>query len=100
MVGGDCRRQILPFDAGIAGRRADYLQRAGRLASTVGLRRQLIELDPPRRTHHRLELARALAVEDRSAAKSAVLALLEEMPHYWQAQKLLLDIVETEAEAQ
>ena len=54
-------------------------------------------LDTARRTQHRLRLARILAdTREAAAAKRELVVLLEELPHYWDAQRLLLEIVEGE----
>lgn len=56
---------------------------------------KLLVLDKTHELDHRLEHARLLArAGDRAPAKAETLLLLERMPHYWEAQQLLLEIVE------
>ena len=91
-------RQVIPFNLEVAALQADYLDRADNFAAAARLRRQLIDLDPSRQSQHRLALARALVQQRHlKAAKTEVLVLLEGLPHFWEAQELLLEIVETEA---
>ena len=62
--------------------------------------RRLIYLDVPGRAEHRLNLAETLAKKGEVvAAKAEVLALLETMPHFWDAQQLLLELVDAKVSA-
>lgn len=55
----------------------------------------LIYLDSGKATDYRLQRARILRdMKQWAAAKHEVVLLLEEMPHYWDAQRLLLDIID------
>ncbi|MBT5832552.1 MAG: hypothetical protein HOH77_20370, partial [Candidatus Latescibacteria bacterium] len=57
--------------------------------------KKLVYLDTPGRAEHQLSLARLLLKKgDSDAAKVEVLSLLETVPHFWDAQQLLLDLVE------
>ena len=57
----------------------------------------LTHLDSANATEYRLQRARILTdLEEWAPAKQEALLLLEELPHYWEAQKLLLEIVETD----
>ncbi len=86
---------IAPFHASVLGDRARYAQEAGRFETAAADYRRLIAVDGARQTEHRLSLARALrAADDREGARREVVALLERTPHYWEAQALLLDLVE------
>ena len=87
--------QIVPFHIPLLTNRADYLIAAGDLDAAVLQLRKVLYLDPARGPRHRLQLARTLAQQGATpAAKSEVIALLEEMPSFWDAQQLLLEIVE------
>jgi tetratricopeptide (TPR) repeat protein len=56
---------------------------------------KLAYLDKARAVDHRFDRAALLAATgDREAAHAATVALLEELPHYWEAQELLLEIIE------
>jgi tetratricopeptide (TPR) repeat protein len=57
--------------------------------------KRLMFLDLPGRPDHQLNLARLLVKQGRrQAARAEVLALLESLPNFWDAQELLLDLVE------
>ena len=83
---------VVPFNPAVHEQWAAALLETGGPAQ-IPLAR-LVHLDPPRRDGHRLALARFLARDDPPAAKAAVIALLEEKPHYRAAQELLLDLVD------
>lgn len=56
---------------------------------------KLIELDPNRKIDYRLErIAILLRLNDKERAKRETLLLLEEVPHLWKAQEMLLTIAE------
>jgi Tfp pilus assembly protein PilF len=58
---------------------------------------RLARLDPARAVDYRLQSAQTrLLLGDLARAKEEIVEVLEEMPHYWEAQKLLLAIVEEE----
>ena len=87
--------QVTPFHVPLLTEQVDYLVEAGALDEAVCQLKKLLYLDPARGTQHRLRLARILADDGEvAAARREVIALLEKMPHYWDAQQLLLEIVE------
>ncbi|MCZ6636224.1 MAG: tetratricopeptide repeat protein, partial [bacterium] len=86
---------VNPFDVSMLTDWAQFSIAAGELDGAEKMFRNLVHLDPPRKADHRLALARVLAKRgSASEAKREVIALLEEMPHFWDAQDLLLQIVE------
>ena len=86
---------IHPFDASLYRQRAQVRQARGDWDGAASDLRRLMALDAPGRAGYRLELARTLLQKgDRTAAKAEALGLLEDLPHFWDAQALLLEIVE------
>ena len=89
--------QIIPFHVPLLAAQVDCLTAAGLSARAIRQLEKLLYLDTARRTQHRLRLARILAdTREAAAAKRELVVLLEELPHYWDAQRLLLEIVEGE----
>jgi tetratricopeptide (TPR) repeat protein len=65
----------------------------------IGTIQKLIYADKANRVDHRFDLAQLLAeAGDRDSAMWETVTLLETMPHYWEAQKLLLTLVGEEEE--
>ena len=86
---------VRPFQVEILMRSAEVHEMLADLDAAIADWRRLIYLDAPGRAEHRLNLAEALAKKGEvKAAKAEVLALLETMPHFWDAQQLLLELVE------
>lgn len=89
--------QVTPFHVPLLTEQVDYLVEAGALDEAVRQLGKLIYLDPARGTQYRLRRARILADDGEvAAARREVVALLEEMPYYWDAQQLLLEVVEAD----
>ena len=85
----------VPFAAELHRRQAECLLATGRLREATGAVRRLAVLDEPRRGDHRLQLAQLLRQSgDAAQARREVLELLEEVPHFWPAQRLLLELAE------
>ena len=88
---------VRPFQVEILARRAEVHEMLANWDAAIADWRRLIYLDVPGRAAHRLNLAEALAKKGEvKAAKAEVLALLETMPHFWDAQQLLLQLVEVQ----
>ncbi|MDE2723786.1 MAG: hypothetical protein OXI59_10470, partial [Gemmatimonadota bacterium] len=86
---------VRPFQVEILTRSAEVYEMLEDWNAAIADWRRLIYLDVPGRAEHRLNLAEALAKKGEVvAAKAEVLALLETMPHFWDAQQLLLELVE------
>ena len=86
---------VRPFQVEILARRAEVHEMLADWDAAIADWRRLIYLDVPGRAAHRLNLAEALAKKGEVvAAKAEVLALLETMPHFWDAQQLLLELVD------
>ena len=55
----------------------------------------LVHLDPGRAIDHRFRRAEVFRdTGNTAAAKREILEVLEDVPHFWEAQRLLLEIVE------
>jgi tetratricopeptide (TPR) repeat protein len=88
---------VHPFQVAMLKQRVLAAQQLGDLTHAQANLKKLVYLDLPERAEHQLNLARVLAKQgDRVAAKAEVIALLETVPHFWDAQQLLLDLVEGE----
>lgn len=93
--------EVKPFDVDNLRDWEESALAKGDVKQALSLVDKLLLLDKTHELDHRLEHAQLLArVGNRVAAKAETLLLLEEMPHYWEAQKLLLEIVEAPAAAQ
>ena len=91
---------VRPFQVEILARRAEVHEMLADWDAAIADWRRLIYLDVPGRAAHRLNLAEALAKKGEvRAAKAEVLALLETMPHFWDAQQLLLQLVDAKVSA-
>ena len=90
---------VRPFQVESLARRAEVHEMLADWDAAIADWRRLIYLDATRRAEHRLNLAEALAKKGEVvAAKAEVLTLLETMPHFWDAQQLLLELVEVSAD--
>ncbi len=88
---------VRPFQVDILRQRAEVHELLANWDAAIADWRRLIYLDVPGRAAHRLNLAEVLAKKGEvKAAKAEVLALLETMPHFWDAQQLLLQLVEVQ----
>ncbi len=86
---------VRPFQVETLARSAAVHERLSEWDAAIADWRRLIYLDAPGRVGHRLNLAKALAKKGAvKAAKAEVLVLLETVPHFWDAQQLLLQLVE------
>ncbi len=91
---------VRPFQVEILARSAEVHEMLEDWDAAIADWRRLIYLDVPGRAGHRLNLAEALAKKGEvKAAKVEVLALLETMPHFWDAQQLLLELVDAKVSA-
>ncbi len=85
----------LAFTAELHRLQVECLLATGRLEEASQALRRLAFLDPPRRRDHRLQLAHLLRRSGAVAqARREVLELLQEVPHFWAAQQLLLELAE------
>lgn len=93
---------IDPFDAGMQSALLEGQLMLKQYDNALDTLELLALLEPNKATDHRLRRARLfLELGRRDAAKRESLAVLEKTPHYWDAQELLLQVVEgEEAEAQ
>ena len=88
---------IDPYDVATRRGMVEMLRASGAGDADLLLRQieTLIHLDPSRAADYRLEKSRLLTEKDNwDDAKSELVRLLEEVPHFWEAQDLLLDIVD------
>lgn len=86
---------VHPFQVAMLKQRVLAAQQLNELEHAHAGLKKLVYLDQPRRAEHQLHLAQLLfQMGDREAAKAEVIALLETVPHFWDAQKLLLALVE------
>lgn len=84
-----------PYDIATRGRLVEGLKETGELDAALAALDVLMYLDSGNATEHRLERVEVqTAAGDWEAARQGVVALLEEFPHYWEAQRLLLEITE------
>lgn len=84
---------VNPFDLGLLRRRSDHAAATGDVDLAIADLDRLIRLDNAGRQAHRLTRARVLAAAGRpDLARSTLLTLLEQTPHDWPAQRLLLDL--------
>ena len=91
---------VRPFQVEILTQSAEVHEMLEDWDAAIADWRRLIYLDVPGRAEHRLNLAEALAKKGEFvAAKAEVLALLETMPHFWDAQQLLLELVDAKVSA-
>ncbi len=90
---------IDPFDAEMRKILLDAYINRNKYSEALTVSRQLMQLDTARRTTYQCNQIELLIELDRFPdAKQETVVLLEEYPHYWEAQKLLLDIVERDDE--
>lgn len=83
---------INPFDRDLLAARYEHARSIGSPESLTEIDR-LIHLDDVRRQTHRLSRADLLAATgDTTSARATLLTLLEETPHDWPAQRLLLQL--------
>jgi len=86
---------VHPFQVAMLKNRVLAAQQLNDLELAYSDLKKLVYLDQPGRAEHQLHLAQVLLQQgDRDAAKAEVMALLEMVPHFWDAQKLLLELVE------
>lgn len=86
---------IDPFDVAMRRDLMDALLKTNKDELALAELNRLAHLDPAHATDYRLEQAEAMIrLKQWDGAKKTTLALLEETPHYWRAQELLLRIVE------
>ena len=86
---------IDPYDASTHKLYAEALTETGRGEEAIDTLGVLTHLDPGNASTYRLQRADLLLDSGQAdPAKREVIALLEQMPHYWDAQKLLLDIID------
>lgn len=90
---------IDPYDPWLYRTRVEALVETERSPDALDALAVLTHLDSGKAIQYRLQRAQILRdIEEWDPAKREVLRLLEEMPHYWDAQRLLLDIVDRGAE--
>ncbi len=88
---------IDPYDVALHKTYVEALTKTGEEDKALGSLAVLAQLDKPHAPEHRLHRAEIYAGLGRfGLARKEVLAVLEQSPHYWKAQSLLLDIVERE----
>lgn len=91
----DCGISIDPFDLELRKSILEGYRQQGEFAKALTLSRQLAALDSAHRTDYLLGEIRLYArLEQWPEAKEHTVQLLEEYPHYWDAQEMLLQIVE------
>ena len=94
----DAARQTLaidPYDVKTRGTLVKGLLETGELEAALAALDVLAHLDSGNATERRLQRVQILTTAgDWVAAKEQVIGLLEELPHYWEAQQLLLEIAE------
>ena len=89
--------QLNPFDVDTQQTLLEAQMALGYVEDTLATLGRLARLDPARSIDYRLQLAETRRVlGDFVRAKEEIIAVLEEMPHYWEAQKVLLAIIEEE----
>lgn len=93
---------VNPFDLSLRKLMLEAYRETDAVEESLAALDQLAYLDKSRATEYRYMSAELLANRGRlPEARVAVVTLLEELPHYWEAQALLLDIVDrTEATAE
>lgn len=85
---------VHPFQVEMLKKRALVAQKTAQLDLAENDLRRLVYIDSPGRAEHQLHLARLLKQQGQyQAAKAEVVSLLEDVPHFWDAQKLLLELV-------
>jgi len=86
---------IDPFDVRVREHMLEAAIALGETDAAIHALGDLAYLDETRSTDYQLKRARLMAESgDSSRAKAETIALLEELPHFWEAQELLLEIVE------
>ncbi|MCH8883095.1 MAG: tetratricopeptide repeat protein [SAR324 cluster bacterium] len=86
---------IDPFDAPMRQSYLDSLLRSGDNTGALRVLSQLVAVDKPRATDYRLKRVEILIGEEEwPRARMEAVALLEDVPHFWEAQQMLLSIVE------
>ncbi len=86
---------IDPFDLDVRKILYHSLKKLNKKQEALDMAQQLSQLDSAHRLHYRQERITLLMQCERwDQAKKETIELLEEIPHYWEAQKLLLAIVE------
>jgi tetratricopeptide (TPR) repeat protein len=93
----DLTMAIDPFDLNLRTRLLQGSIKTQNYELALNTAKMLAKLDPPHRSEYRLREIDILAEMDEwQKAKMETLQLLEEFPHFWQAQKRLLTILENE----
>jgi tetratricopeptide (TPR) repeat protein len=86
---------IDPYEVGMRRTLIDARLKTGDDAGALSALDQLVRLDIARATDYRLQrLDILIRVEDWSRARQEAVQLLEDVPHYWEAQQRLLRIVD------
>lgn len=89
---------IDPFDVGMRRSALEAYRKTGDKAKVLATLDQLLRLDPTHTLDYQLQRIETLCDLERWAeAKKETIRLLEETPYYWEAQKLLLRLVERDA---
>lgn len=89
---------IDPYDVNLRTIQADAWLHLDRPRDALDALATLAYLEPLRATEHRLRRAHVLKdVGEPAEAKNEVLRVLEDVPHFWDAQELLLNLVDTAA---
>lgn len=90
---------INPYDPNLYRVSVAALEGLDRPQDTLDHYPVLLHLDPAQAMTYRLKEARTLADLNRGdEAKHRIVRLLEEAPHFWDAQQLLLDLVDASAD--
>ncbi len=88
---------IDPFDGGMRKTLLEAMLQTGKEKDALSLTHSLAALEPARRTdYHFQRIEILMKLEEWENAKKETIQLLEEFPHFWEAQRLLLAIVERE----
>ncbi len=86
---------IDPFDVAVRESLLEARLNLGQQEEALELLSELAILDPAHAVERRVKRAEVLIQgENWPQAKREIIALLEERPHYWEAQKILLEIVD------
>jgi tetratricopeptide (TPR) repeat protein len=92
---------IDPFDVGMRRSALEAYRKIRDKAKVLATLDQMLRLDPTHTIDYQLQRIETLCDLERwTEAKKETIQLLEETPYYWEAQKLLLRIVERDAGSQ